>query len=191
MKWTQCDNLNGMLYSRGLLVVIGNVDDVDGLSLRVFDPAINWDVCMRLVISPFVNGDIVVWIISTLDGVDAAAAATPPPVAIVTVVDACATVVFNAPSIMGTKPPSFPPPPPSPSLSRVNDNDDNDGSAIATCSALSSVCIVFDTTNSFIVPLLWLLFVKLMCKFSIVGVVPLFALKLLLAMTPVFRKTKA
>lgn len=37
------------------------------------------------------------------------------------------------------------------SLVRVSDNDGNDASA--TCSALSSICIVFETTNSFIVPL--------------------------------------
>lgn len=34
-------NANLVVYSRGLLVVIGNVDNVDGLSLRVFVDAIN------------------------------------------------------------------------------------------------------------------------------------------------------
>lgn len=152
------------MYSRGLLVVIGNVDDVDGLSLRALLDAINWDVCMRFVISPSVNGAIVVWIVSTLDNgndvddddddedvngdddddgskVDDAATAAAATVAVACV---CAVVAPLNASFIDATTPLLP-------LSRVNDNDDNDGTT--TCSALSSLCIVFDTTNSFIVPL--------------------------------------
>lgn len=153
------------VYSRGLLVVIGNVDNVDGLSLRVFDAAINCDVCIRFVIWLPVNGAIVVWIVSTLVDVDVAieggetvfvveaavVVVTFVVVDVVVVVNAATAAVdtsttrspFVAPSIEGLIPLLL--------LSRVNDSDNNDAST--TCSALASLGIVFDTTNSFIVPL--------------------------------------
>lgn len=154
------------MYSRGLLVVIGNVDNVDGLSLRALLDAINSDVCMRFVISPSVNGAIVVWIVSTLDngndvddddddddddvnddddgGEVDDAAATAAAAATVSIACVFAVVSLINASFIDDTTPLLP-------LSRVNDNDDNDGTT--TCSALSSLCIVFDTTNSFIVPL--------------------------------------
>lgn len=75
---------------------------------------------------------------------------------------------------------------------RVNDNDDNDvatSTAAMCCASIPSLFgIVSDTINSFIVPLLWLLFVKLVLFSIVVAKLPLFPLILLLAMTPKFHQ---
>lgn len=105
---------------------------------------------MLLVISPSVNDAIVVRTVSTFaeDDDDGDDDDDDGDVDVDDVESVAATVIgaggmvspLNAPSIEPTL-----------SLFRVNDNDGNDAST--TCSALASICIVFDTTNSFIVPL--------------------------------------
>lgn len=158
----------GLVNSHGLLVVIANVDNVDGVSLRVFVDAINWDVCIRFVIWPLVNGVTVVCMPSTwIDGnVDVDVAISCDGISGIVVIifvdltvtdsivvsfvvgdDAIADAILllsplTVPSIDGITPFVL--------LYRVNDNDDNDAS---TCFIFSLLGIVSDPTNSFIVPL--------------------------------------
>lgn len=142
---------------------------------------------MRLVFSSSVNVDaIVVRIVSTLnDDVDVAIVADGGGNTNDTDADADAFCVvsspLNASSIEEDIASVLP-------LSRVKDNAGNVAST--TCSVLMSFGIVFDTTNSFIFPLKWLLlFVKLVL-FSTDVMLLLFPLKLLLAMTPVFQRQR-
>lgn len=165
------------MYLRGLLVVIGSVGTVAGLSFRTFDDPVYSDVCIRFVISSMsINDAFVDWNWSVSIAMDTATVVCFSISLLnfpFSVTDSVRWIgiLFVLSSLLMTSPLSF-------ALSFcVDDGDDDDNEKLFVCCVSPTSGIVCDTINSFTVPLLWLLFDKLVL-FSIVVKL------LLLAMTP-------